>query len=173
MPLDPTLNFNFSTVDQTAINTGLDNILLVLNGATVPYVNLTKAERQGTPSIGPARLSYVHEAVNNIIPLFTPLASPSIPLARTTTLFQLATFITSIAPKMAEIKDRLDDLGLNAENLVYKSMSDSYGTAQIQEGRMPGADVLLAAIAPLFADQGSNANEPTPPGPGDPVPPTP
>jgi hypothetical protein len=41
-------------------------------------------------------------------------------------------------------------------------MNDSYDTAKRQEGRMEGADVFIEAIAPLFAAQGNNNEEPTP-----------
>jgi hypothetical protein len=160
MPIDNNLNFNFTAVDQAAIHNALDAALLVFNQPTTPYVNLTNKERQETPSIDAKRLHYVYDAVNNILPVFTGLASPSIPLPRTTTLFQLVSFIHSVVPKMAELHDRITDLGINAENLVYTSMTDSYDSAKRQEGRMPGADVLIAAISPLFADQGSNAEEP-------------
>lgn len=160
MPIDPNLNFNFAPADQTALHAAFDAALAVLNGAAVPYVNLTADERKKTPSIDAGRLPYVHDAVSNILPVFPGLASPSIPLPRATTLFELAAFIQTVKPKMDELNDRLTDLGINAENLVYKSMTDSYKTAQQQEGRMPGADVLIAAIAPLFADQGSNAENP-------------
>ncbi|MCF8256578.1 MAG: hypothetical protein K9J06_03440 [Flavobacteriales bacterium] len=165
MAVDPNLNFNFTLPDQTGIHAALDGALLILNMPTVPYVNLTLDERKNTPSISAERLPYVHDAVNNILPVFPNLASPSIPLARATTLFELVTFVQSVVPKMAELNDRLTDLGINAEHLVYKSMLDSYNTAKQQEGRMPGADVLIAAIAPLFEDQGSNAEEPPIEGP--------
>jgi hypothetical protein len=166
MPVDVTLNFNFSPVQQTAINDALDALLVALNDPTVPYVNLTKEERK-LPSIGAERLPYVHDAVDNILPLFPALASPSLPLPRTTNLLHLVGFIMSIKPKADEVIDRFTDLGLNAENLVYKSMTDSYNTAKVQEGRMPGADVLMAAIAPLFAAQGNSGTGPQPvPGDG-------
>ncbi len=176
MAIDNTLYFNFTPAQQAAIKAGFEAVLVVLNEATVPYVNLTRDERK-VPSIGSARLPYVHDAVDNILPLFPNLASISIDLSRTTTLFELVSFVESVKPFMAEINDRMIDLGINAEHLVYLSMTDSYETAQRQEGRAPGADVLRAAIAPLFAGQGSNAEEPAPePGTGttpDPTPPTP
>ena len=160
MPIDNNLNFNFTAVDQAAIHNALDAALLVFNRPTTPYVNLTNKERQENASIDAKRLPYVHDAVNNILPVFTGLTSPSIPLPRATTLLELVVFIKTVAPKMAELNDRITDLGINAEHLVYRSMLDSYKTAQQQEGRMPGADVLIAAIAPLFADQGNNTEEP-------------
>jgi hypothetical protein len=163
MPLDPNLDFNFTLPDQTALHGALDAALLILNMPATPYVNLTNEERKKTPSISAARLPYVHDAVSNILPVFPALASPSIPLARATTLYELAAFIQTLRPKMAELNDRLTDLGINAENLVYTSMTDSYDTAKRQEGRMPGADVLIEAIAPLFADQGGSPNEEEPP----------
>lgn len=162
MPVDVNLNFNFSAAGQGAINAGLDAVLAALNDPMVPYVNLTAEERK-IPSIGAARLPYAHEAVDNVLPLFPALASPSVGLSRTTTLLQLVGFISSVAPKLKEINDRLTDLGINAEHIVYKSMLDSYNTAQQQEGRMPGADVLKDTLAPLFAEQGnSNDEEPEP-----------
>lgn len=72
------------------------------------------------------------------MPLFPALASPSIGLPRTTTLLQLVGFLGTIAPKLKEINDRFTDLGINAESIVYTSMRHSYGTAQVQEGQMPG-----------------------------------
>jgi len=160
MPTDINLNFNFSPAQQAVIHAAFDTLLAVLNDPTVPYVNLTKKERSSGNSIGPKRMPYVQDAVSNIVPLFPALGSPSIPLPRTVTLLDLVTFMATVTPKMAEVNDRLTDLGLNAESLVFLSMRDSYKTAQIQEGRMPGADVLLAAIAPLFAPQGSNLGNP-------------
>ena len=161
MPLEPSLNFNFSPADQAAINASLDAILTLLSGPTIPYVNLTNEERK-TPSIGPERMPYAEEAVRNILPVFPGLASLSIPLPRTTTLLDLVEFYSSIKPKLDEILDRFTDLGINAENIVYKSLLDSYNTSQQQEGRIPGADVLIAAIAPLFKDQGNFNPEPPP-----------
>jgi len=103
--------------------------------------------------------------------LFPALSSARVPLPRTTTLLQVVGFISQVSPKLKEINDRLTDLGINAENIIYKSMRHSYATAQTQEGQMPGADVLIEALAPLFADQGGN---PTPePGPTPPTPPLP
>mgnify|MGYP003660349578 CR=1 FL=1 len=146
MAVDPNLNFNFNQTQQDGINAGLDAVLDVLTQPTNPYVNLTMGERQNTPSIGAARFPYANDAVVNILPVFPGLASPSINLARTTTLFQLAGFIQSVKPKMDEIIDRFTDLGINAENLVYSSMSDSYDTAKRQEGRMPGVHCGHCAI---------------------------
>ncbi|GEM_PF-1929616 len=161
MALENSLNFNFTPVQQVAIKAGFEDILVVLNDASVPYVNLTRDERK-VQSIDAARMPYVHDAVDNILPQFPNLQSLSIQLPRTITLFDLVGFVQSIKPIMAEIEDRITDLGINAEYLVYKSMTDSYETAQRQEGRVPGADVLRAAIAPLFAGQGSNAERPAP-----------
>jgi hypothetical protein len=145
-------------------------ILAVLNEPGVTYVNLTPDERKA-PSIGPKRLPYVHNTVGNVLPLFPNLASGSIPLDRTTTLLGLVSFVDSVKPYMMEIVDRFTDVSINAENLVYKSMGDSYDLALRQEGRMPGADVLIAAIAPLFADQGKKKSGPaTPPGDGNTTP---
>ena len=170
MPVDVNLNYNFDAAKQAAINAGLDALLAELNDPAVPYVNLTATERK-IPSIGAERLPYALDGVVNILPQFPALASPSIGLPRTTTLLQLVGFISSVNPKLAEIIDRLTDLGINAENIVYKSLLHSYGTSQQQEGQMPGADVLKAAIAPLFAEQGSNAATPVPePSPAVPVP---
>ncbi len=162
MPVNPALNFNFDPMQQTAINSGLDAVLSALSGPTVPYVNLTAAERRNTPSISNERLPYVQDAVQNILPLFPALASPSVALSRTNTLLQLAIFVRSLQPKIAEIQDRLNDMSINAETLVYESMRDSYDTAQRQEGRLPGADVLKAAVEPLFAGQGTPVPQPVP-----------
>jgi len=161
MPVDVNLNYNFDPVKQAAINAGLDALLAEFNDPTVPYVNLTATERK-IPSIGAERMPYALDGVTNILPQFPALASPSIGLPRTTTLLKLVGFISSIYPKLAEINDRLTDLGINAENIVYKSLLHSYGTSQQQEGQMPGADVLKAALAPLFANQGNPTEEPTP-----------
>ncbi|MCF8463894.1 MAG: hypothetical protein K9G41_03575 [Flavobacteriales bacterium] len=161
MAIDNTLNFNFTTAQQDAIKAGFDAILVVLNDSSVPYVNLTRDERK-LPSIDATRMPYVHDAIDNILPLFPDLQSISIKLPRATTLFDLVSFVETVKPLMGEIEDRIVDLGINAEHLVFKSMTDSYETAQRQEGRAPGADILRAAIAPLFAGQGSNAERPTP-----------
>ena len=165
MPFDPNFNFNFDPADQAAIHAALDDLLALLNKPTVPYVNLTKEERKA-PSIGHTRLPYVHDAVDNILPVFPNLASPSIVLPRTVTLLQLIGLLMAIKPKLDELNDRFTDMGINAEVLVFKSMSDSYDTAKRQEGRMPGADVFIEAIAPLFANQGKKGSGPQP-APGD------
>lgn len=151
MPLNPDLNFDLSPAQKAAIHAALDAILDVLSDPSNPYVNLTLAERKKTPSIDKVRMPYVQRSVNDILPLFPNLQSPSIPLDRSERLLHLVEFFASIAPKMAEIQDRTTDMGINAKHLLYKSMTDSYNMAQRQEGRMPGADVLLEALAPLFA----------------------
>ena len=153
MPVDPNLNFDFDPADKATIIAALDSILTVLNSPTVPYVGLSPTERK-IPSIGAKRMPYVTDAIENILPNFPALASPSIGLPRVVLLAALIEFAAVVKPKIDEINDRLTDLGINAENIIYKSLLDSYNTAKQQEGRMSGADVLVAAIKPLFEGQG-------------------
>lgn len=161
MPLDSNLNFNFSPADQDTIHAAIDAALAVFRAPSTPYVNLTPKERKHTPSINAGRMPYVSDAVTNILPVFTDLESPSIPLPRTITLWDLVLFLQTLTPKLAELNDRAKDMEINADNLVLTSMYHSYNTSKRQEGRVPGADVLLAAIAPLFAKH-SFANRATP-----------
>lgn len=165
MALDSTLNFNFTEAQQTAITDGFDAIFAVLNDASVPPVYLTKKERQ-SPSIGNTRLPYVHNAVDNVLTLFPDLVSRSIPLTRTITLMDLMAFVAVVKPRLEELNERFTDLSINAENIVYLSMRDSYKAAQQQEGRMAGADVLVDTIAPLFEKQGRRNVGPDAPGNG-------
>lgn len=160
MPLDPQFDFEFSQAQKTAINTGLDMILSAFKEASTQPITLTAKERQKTPSIAAKRMPYVRNAVQNMLPLFPDLESPSIPLDRATRLFNFMLFMQSIAPKVLEIKLSAQDMSINAEYLLLKSISDSYKTAQQQEGRLPGADVFLKELAPLFAKT-QNPTQPT------------
>ncbi|MCF8465225.1 MAG: hypothetical protein K9G41_10310 [Flavobacteriales bacterium] len=151
MPLEINLNFDFSEAQKADIHAALDALIAAFNEPPTPYVNLTRKERKRIPSIHKARMPYVSKTIKDMLPIFPDLQSPSIPLERATRLLQLMLFMQSIEPKLAEIQDHVTDMGINAEFLVYKSMTDSYNTAKQHEGRMPGADVLLEALAPLFA----------------------
>lgn len=151
MPLDYNFDFEFSEEQKAAIHTGLDMVLGAFTEASTPRVNLTAKERQKTPSIGATRMPYVRSAVHDILPVFPKLESSSIPLDRSTRLFNFMLFMQGIAPKITVIQKNATDMGINVEHLLYKSMTDSYNTAKQQEGRIPGADVLLKSLAPLFA----------------------
>jgi hypothetical protein len=164
MALDPNLNFNFDSTQQAALIGLLNDFIDALNQPGVPYVNLTKEERKEALALGETRLPYVQNAVENILPNTPGLVSDSIPLVRTETLLDLALFIRQLKPLLAEIEDRTTDLQINAEDICYLSILDSYETAKRQRGRLPGADVFYELISPLFAGQGPQT--PTPPAPG-------
>ena len=161
MPLDPNLNFNFDSTQQAALIGYLNDFIAALNQPGVPYVNLDKDDRKAALAVGETRLPYVQNAIENILPNTPGLVSPSIPLARIETLLNLILFIRELKPLLAEIEDRTDDLQINAEDICFTSILDSYETAKRQRGRLQGADVFYELISPLFAAQGPQT--PTPP----------
>ena len=55
----------------------------------------------------------------------------------------------------------MTDLSINLENTTYNYTTDMYYTAQRYVGDLPGADVVVQELSPLFEGQG-NFNEPAP-----------
>lgn len=165
MPIDPNLDFEFSPAQKAAIEAGFDAIFAEIDATGVPVINLSPAERTAAQPIGEARLPYVQNAIENLLPQpeFDQFIGLNINAARAQRLLSTALYVRLIKSKIDQLSDRFTDLGINSESLAYESVRDSYANAERYLGKVSGADVFYEAIKPLFEGQGQTQDPTTQP----------
>ena len=161
MAIIKNLSVAISPADQTAIMTALDTALTTLNG--VQIVTLSPKERQETPGVQEGRAAYVINAINVLGPSYPDLVGKAVSTASAADALSSFGFLEEMITKLAEINDRAADLGLNLQNTAYNYTTDLYYTAERYVDDVPGADIVVQEIAPLFAEQGNHNPAPATP----------
>jgi hypothetical protein len=147
---------------KTVILTDLNNALAALNALKV--VQLTASERQGAQSIAQGRFPYVQAGIKALAPTYPNLQPNFLNLVTADTDLQTAQDLMEIMLVVKEITDRFTDFGLASEHFAYQYVRKFYAIAkEAQSVNTPGADTVVAELAPLFAGQGSE--NPTPDNP--------
>lgn len=126
-------------------------------------ITLTPKERQETPAVKANRLSYVLKAINVLGPSYPDLVGKAVNTAKVTDAMQSFLFLNEVLMKLQELQDRAGDLGINLENTSYNYTTDLYYEAERYVGDVEGADTIVQELRPLFANQGNQGGNPTPP----------
>lgn len=155
------LSVTFPPAAQTAIINALNQALTELNNVVV--VTLTPDERKSIPNVEANRLSYVAKAVNLLSTDFPNLASRAITPANAQNAFESYQYLNTILNLINELKDRATDAQHNLGNTAYNFTLDMYYESQRYVGELPGADVVVQELKPLFEDQGPQNTAPNPP----------
>jgi hypothetical protein len=150
------LSVAFPPATQTAIITALNQALTDLNNVVV--VTLTTDERQNIPNVEAARIFYVDKAVNNFSNDFPNLVSRAITTASAQNAFDTYQFLGNVMNLLKELQDRATDAQHNMGNTTYNYTLDMYHAAKRYVGELPGADVVVQELQPLFENQGPQNN---------------
>ncbi len=140
---------------QTAVSAAI--AALRAQAALIGNVNITKDEKGSNLSINDVREPFVkrmltQHAINvpGIVPSFVNLGN-------STTRFNNANYFRSVALQLKQLYEIFDDLSFNEDVPCYKDFRHIYATAKLgAENNLPGADAIVADIAPLFEQQGND-----------------
>ena len=155
------LSVAISPADETAITNALNTAQSTINAVAI--VALTPQQRQEIPAVNEARFIYVTKAVSVLGPAYPDLVSRAISTANATQAYQSWTFLRGIASQLEEILDRVRDLSHNLENTDFNYMLDLYYTAKRYKDQLPGSDIVVQELAPLFEGQGDTGITPPTP----------
>lgn len=153
MPLI-TINTEPSAEQKTAINEALKNI-----EENEPYkASLTDEDKNNHPTTAAERYPYVVKAVRDLAPLWVNKMAPDIaaelPLA-VTSLNVMETY-RPIISQLYMLLEYFTDGNHIAGHQCYMFLKHFYGEAQGLKARgIPGADALVAELAPLFEKHSS------------------
>lgn len=162
MPMPDQMGLALSPVQKTTLLAALQTVLTTMNGVKV--VQLSPAERQAAQTVSEIRRPYVQNAIQNLAPSFTNLQPPFMLLANAQNDLKSMNDFVEVNNLMREVFDRCTDFAMASEHFAYEYMRKFYTIAKEgQSVNTPGADTVVAALAPLFEQQGST--NPTPPGP--------
>ena len=127
-------------------------------------INLTETERKTTPNIENSRYPYVERTMDIHAPGNPNLVSGfAYTLAQATTDWTLVKQCDQLLPLFRGIVEKLEDTRQLAASELYAFFREFYRTAvAAAENNVPGADVIVADLAPLFANQGNPGQTPTP-----------
>lgn len=143
MPVDPNLNVNYTAAQKTAIQTDLTDARTAIEGVIVDPLNLSDKERQDTPSVDEQREKYVNDAITNLADLYPNLVGQAITAARAKTLWEFRNTNMLLLAIVDELRDRLIDSSINAENICLEFTEDMRDLAQRNLTRnVAGADVV-------------------------------
>lgn len=146
------LSVGFTPAQETAIMAALDTALAELNAVKV--ITLTPLQRKEIPAVNEARLPYVLKAVNVLGNSYPDLVSKAVSTANAQQAVASFIFLKDVVMKLAEINDRASDLGQNLQNTSYNYTIDMYYTAKRYVDELPGADIVVQELGPLFEGQG-------------------
>jgi hypothetical protein len=150
MGLDPNLNVNYTPVQKTAIQTDLTDAKTGIEAVIVDPLNLSDEERQSTPSVDEQREKYVNDAIVNLAPLYPNLVGIAITAARAKTLWEFRNTNLLMLAIVDDIRDRLIDSSINAENICLQFTEDMRDLAQRNLDRnVAGADVVWDRLKDL------------------------
>lgn len=153
------LSVAFPPAAQTAIINALNLALTELNNVVV--VTLTPEERKTIPNVEANRIFYVDKAVNQFSTDFPNLVSRAITPANAQNAFDSYQFLSTLLTLVQELSDRATDAQHNLGNTSYNFTLDMYHAAQRYVGELPGADVVVQDLKPLFENQGPQNPTPT------------
>jgi len=154
------INISFTTLQMTAITGAAATI-----NTNMPFaINLTEQERQDTPNIENSRYPYVERTIDIHAPGNPLLVSGfayTLPEAQTD--WTLLKQCDQLLPLFRAIVEKLEDTRQLAASELYAFFLEFYATAKrAAANNVPGADTVVADLAPLFANQGPSGTPATP-----------
>lgn len=160
MAFNPNLDIEITSVQQTSIGTDLSDSKNTLNA--IATITMSNDEKKHLNAINDTRLPKVQRAISEFGDDYPALVGPAVTVARAQKLFGALIFLRDLKSGIAEYSDRIDDLALNIEEILYAQYTgDMYYLAKRYRGKVPGADVVADYLGELFEGQGPQ--NPTPP----------
>jgi len=149
------MGIEFTPAELTTINLHADGLITLINAKK--SVQLSDTERQGTASVSDERYPFVGDTFNSLAPLYPNIQPPFKVFADEQKNFNYLNQHRIIAEKIKKINDIFGDHSIAAEYFAYKYMREFYDIAKLGvQNNVPGADVVVQRLSPLFEKQGSN-----------------
>ena len=87
---------------------------------------------------------------------YPSLVGPAVTVVRAQKLLGALLFLRDLKSGLAEYSDRIDDLALNIEEILYADYTgDMYYLAKRYRGKVAGADVVADYLGELFEGMGN------------------
>ncbi len=151
------MGFELTALEVTQIVGHLDGIITILNGHKV--IQLSDDERGDVQSVKDGRYSYVRDTFEDLAPLYPQCQVPYKVFATELRTYNYMNQMRSIADRVSMVNDVVGDHGIAAENFNYTYMLELYDIAKrAVKSNVPGADVIVQRLSPLFENQGNTVN---------------
>jgi len=161
MPINPNLNINYTTAQKTAVQTSLTDSKTGIEGVIVDPLNLSDEERQSTPSVDEQREQYVNDAIVNLADIYPGFVGMGCTAARAKKLWEFRNTNMQMLAIVDDIRDRLIDSSINAENICLQFTEDMRDLAQRNLKRnVAGADVVWDRLKGLHTVTTNPVSEP-------------
>lgn len=152
------MGFDLTPAEITIIDDAIQAIAGVLNGKDT--INLSPDERRSARAVAEGRRPYLDKTYDVLAPEYTPLHPGYLNFANDKVNYNYSKQLRSRLMLMAKVMEIMEDHTLSAETLAYKWMLKFYNNAQeAQDSNMPGADTVVAELAPLFEQANQAAGE--------------
>jgi hypothetical protein len=143
VPIDPNLDATYTPVQLTSVQTDLTNAKTTVQTVIGAPLNLSAEERQETPSVDEQRDGYVSDAIVNLADAHPNMVGEAITTARAKNLWAFRNSNLQLLATLDEVRDRLIDSTINAENICLQFTEDMRAKAQRNLNRnVPGATVV-------------------------------
>jgi hypothetical protein len=160
-PIDPNLNVNYTVAQKTSVQTDLTNARTTVETVIVDPLNLSADERQNTPSVDEQRDGYVNDAIVNLADAHPNMVGEAITTARAKNLWEFRNSNMQLLAILDEVRDRLIDSTINAENICLQFTEDMRAKAQRNLNRnVPGATVVWERLKGLHTVTPNPVEEP-------------
>jgi hypothetical protein len=161
MPIDPNLDVNYTLVQKTSLQTDLNNAKSTVETVIVDPLNLSAEERQETPSVDEQRDGYVNDAIVNLADAHPNMVGEAITTARAKKLWEFRNSNLQLLATLDEVRDRLIDSTINAENICLQFTEDMRAKAQRNLNRnVAGATVVWDRLKGLHTVSPNPVEEP-------------
>lgn len=160
-PVDPNLNVDYTLAEKTSVQTDLTDAKTTIETVLGLPLNLSDDERGDTPSVDEQREMYVNDAIVNLADLYPNLVGEAITAVRAKKLWSFRNNNQFLLAIVNEIRDRLVDSNINAENICLQFTQDMRAKAQRNLNRnVPGADVVWDRLKGLHTVTPNPVDEP-------------
>jgi len=149
-----------TALEEADVKMHLDAIITIYNNKKI--VQLSDKERQTTPSVSAERYPYVRDTYEAHAVNYPNLLPPFKVFANELRNYHYMNQNRTISSKLDEVNDIIGDHSIAAEYFCYKYMRQVYDIAkQGVDDNVPGADVVVNSIGPLFDQEAKNEPLPT------------
>lgn len=158
------MGFELTPLEVTDANTKLDDLIKFFT--LKKNFELTKDERKELQTISEVRYPYVRDTFETLAPANPKCVPAFADLPTETKNYNYQNQVRSLMPKAVTLLRVMTDHGMMAESFAYGFLRHFYDTAiEAVEAGVTGAQVVVDALAPLFAresETGSPEPAPTP-----------
>lgn len=154
------MGFELTPAQVTTIDLAIKSIADIFNNLAM--INLTTEERTAARSVAEGRQPFIDKTYETLAPANPTLHPGYMSFADNLTNYNYSNQTAKIIIALRQLLEIAEDHNFSADNLNFKWLLKFYNNAQeARDTNTPGADSVVAELAPLFAQ--TNTAVPTPP----------